>query len=106
MTGQVTDDGAAPCDTAPATEASARVPGYRAAHLRVQAGRGYASSYPCADCGRQAAEWSYTQADPGELTALVNGKPRRYSADADFYVARCIPCHRAFDHAHRVFRSW
>lgn len=96
----------AACDTGPGTDASARVVGYRQAHRRVEAARGHASSYACEDCGRPAAEWSYSHGDPAELIALVNGKPRRYSAESDFYVARCIPCHRAFDRAHRVFRSW
>jgi hypothetical protein len=80
--------------------------GYRQAHRRVEAARGHASSYRCEDCGGPAVEWSYSHADPAELVAVVNGKPRSYSAEPDFYVARCIPCHRAFDHAHRVYESW
>jgi hypothetical protein len=80
--------------------------GYRQAHRCVEAARGHASSYRCEDCGGPAVEWSYSYADPAELVALVNGKPRHYSAESDFYSARCRPCHRAFDHAHRVFRCW
>lgn len=79
---------------------------YRQAHRRVEAARGHASSYRCEDCGGPAVEWSYSHTDPDELVAIVNGKPRRYSLSGDFYAARCRPCHRAFDHAHRVYESW
>jgi hypothetical protein len=80
--------------------------GYRQAHRRVEAARGHASSYRCGDCGGPAVEWSYSHNDPAELVALVNGKPRRYSLDSDCYRSLCRQCHRTFDHAHRVFRSW
>jgi hypothetical protein len=82
---------------------------YRQAHRRVEAARGHATSYRCEDCGQSAAEWSYDCADPDELVALVNGKPRRYSACSDHYRHLCVRCHRRFDgeqRALRIFSSW
>jgi 5-methylcytosine-specific restriction endonuclease McrA len=106
MTGPDTAERGSVCDIAAATEASARVPGYRAAHLRVQAARGHASSYRCTDCGRPAADWAYDNADRDELIDLVNGRPRRYSLDSDHYWPACRSCHKQRDNAFRVFRSW
>jgi hypothetical protein len=109
MTTPDSAESAAVCDTAAATDTPARVVGYRAAHTRVQAARGHASSYLCADCGRPAAEWAYQHGDPDELVAVVNGKPRHYSLDSDRYAPMCRPCHRRLDTAQRVLRifaSW
>jgi hypothetical protein len=84
--------------------------GYRAAHMRVDAARGRASSYPCVgDCGRPAAEWAYDNADPDELVTAVGGQLRRYSLDSDRYQPMCKPCHRRFDRAQRairIFATW
>jgi hypothetical protein len=83
--------------------------GYRQAHRQVEAARGHATSYRCEDCGQPAAEWAYSHTDPDELVALVNGKPRYYSADSDFYWPACFRCHRRYDGAQRalrIFASW
>jgi hypothetical protein len=86
------------------------VVGYRAAHMRVQAARGRASSYPCVgDCGRPAADWAYGHDDPDELVTTVRGAVRRYSLDSDRYQPMCRPCHKRLDHAQRairVYASW
>ena len=84
-----------------------RVVGYRAAHMRLLAARGRATSYPCmGDWGRPAAEWAYDNSDPDELVATVNGAPRRYSLDSDRYQPMCRPCHRHFDRTHRALRVY
>jgi hypothetical protein len=92
------------------TTAPTRVVGYRAAHMRVVAARGHASSYPCVtDCGRPAAGWAYVHDDPDELVTTFNGAPRHYSLDSDRYAPMCRPCHKRFDRAQRairVFASW
>jgi hypothetical protein len=106
MTTQGSAEGGSACDTAPATDSSARVVGYRQAHQRVEAARGRASSYPCAGCGRPAADWAYRHDDPDELVAVVNGTPLRYSLDSDRYSPLCRLCHRRYDHAIRVISRW
>jgi rubredoxin len=106
MTGQETAESAAAFDTAAAIATPARVPGYRAAHTRVQAARGHATAYRCEGCGGPAVDWAYRHDDPAELVDVVNGKPRHYSLDSDRYAPLCRPCHRRLDHAHRVFASW
>jgi hypothetical protein len=89
-----------------------RVVGYRAAHMRVEAARGRASSYPCVgDCGRPAVDWAYVHGDPDELVTTVRGALRRYSLDSDMYQPMCRPCHKRLDHAQRarrlrVYASW
>jgi hypothetical protein len=102
MIPQETAESAAGFDTAPAIATHV---GYRAAHARVQAARGHASSYPCADCGLPAADWAYDHSNPDELVAAVNGALRRYSLDSDRYVPRCRKCHRRFDAAQRALRE-
>lgn len=67
---------------------------YRAAHVRVNVARGKAATYQCQDCGEQAEHWSYTHADPNELTSAT-GQP--YSLNTDLYEPRCAPCHALFD---------
>lgn len=84
-----------------------RVVGYRAAHMRVQAARGHATSYPCVgECGSPAADWAYDNSDPDEVVTTVNGKPRRYSLDSDRYAPMCRPCHRRFDRTQRALRVY
>lgn len=70
-------------------------PGYQSAHGRVWRARGPASDYPCVDCGRRAAHWSYSNQDPNELICDRTGL--RYSTDPSHYSSRCQPCHHAFD---------
>lgn len=106
MTGQESVESPAACDTAAATGSPARVVGYRAAHMRVVAARGHASSYLCADCGQPAQDWAYQCLDPDERVAVVNGTPLRYSLDSDQYAPMCRPCHRRLDHAIRVISRW
>lgn len=106
MTAQESAENPAAFDTAAATDSSARVIGYRGAHMRVQAARGPASAYPCVgDCGRPAADWAYVHDDPDELVTTVNGAPRLYSLDSDRYRPMCRRCHRRFDTAQRVLRE-
>ena len=95
----------------PAVATPVRV-GYRAAHARVVAARGRASSYSCVgDCGRPAVDWAYDNDDPDEVIDTVGGKPLRYGLDSDHYQPMCRQCHQRFDHAQRaqrleVFSSW
>lgn len=72
---------------------------YAAAHRRVKVLRGSASMHMCVDCGSQADDWSYSNADP---EALTNTEGRRnaglpYSLDPDHYSPRCKACHKIFD---------
>jgi hypothetical protein len=106
MANPETAERAAAVDSGPAIDGSARVVGYRQAHQRVDAARGRASSYPCAECGRPAQDWAYLHDDPDELVAVVNGRPLRYSLDSDRYSPLCRCCHRRLDRAMRVFASW
>lgn len=70
---------------------------YDGAHTRVYATRGAAKDHPCVDgCGRQAEHWSYTYADPNQLSDPQGP----YSTDPSFYVPRCRSCHRLHDIAH------
>lgn len=77
--------------------------GYTGAHDRVTTHRGGpASTFPCVDCGRDAAQWSYDHADPDEKVGLVNGQLLPYSTKVDHYQPRCVPCHKMFD-LHRKY---
>lgn len=77
------------------------VPGYDGAHRRVVAVRGRAKDHTCIDCGGQAAEWSYNNADPEPLYATVaGGFVVAYSLIIANYDPRCRSCHRKFDAAH------
>ncbi len=87
--------------TPPRPEAEARPIGYRAAHARVAAERGLATRWPCEDCLKPAADWSYDHADPDELTATdAANLGAAYSLDLNHYQPRCRPCHVALDKAH------
>lgn len=72
------------------------VPTYGGAHDRVRRERGPASALACVGCGKQAQEWSYDLLDPNEA---IDERGRRFSCLPTHYVARCRPCHRAFDRA-------
>lgn len=71
---------------------------YQLAHWRLRKARGQASQHACADCGQQAAEWSYDGLDPDEMLDLRRNRYLiRYSTDPKHYDPRCRPCHRAKD---------
>lgn len=74
-------------------------PSYPAAHARLRADLGAASSHPCAGCGEQAAHWSYNHDDPNEMyyDDPWSGSVLAYSAKQDSYSPRCVPCHKRFD---------
>lgn len=77
---------------------------YKAAHDRVRAAKGKASTHSCGDCGRQAEDWSYNGGCPRERTSNAKGyEGTRYSPDPDYYVARCKSCHMKYDRAERNF---
>lgn len=56
---------------------------YRALHMRVQAARGKATRYACADCDQRAEQWSQTHGTDG--------------TDVFHYKPRCRPCHDLYD---------
>lgn len=74
---------------------------YAACHERVTRKRGKAADYPggCQfGCGRPAREWMSNPSAPD----LVHGPNRHgemcfYSPSPEYYVASCVPCHRAHD---------
>lgn len=66
---------------------------YNAVHLRLKKGRGPASAHECVDCGGRGSQWSYNRLDPEQRDSEFGP----YSTDLDFYEARCVPCHKAFD---------
>lgn len=67
---------------------------YRGAHLRIARERGKADQFPCLDCGRQAAQWSYNHEDANEMLSS-GGQP--YSMNVMNYDPRCVSCHMIFD---------
>ena len=71
---------------------------YGAAHGRVAADRGKATSYLCVDCGTQAYHWSYSHSDPEEVISQdARTWGIAYSVNPWFYDPRCVPCHKRFD---------
>lgn len=46
---------------------------------------------------KQPAQWSYTHDDPNGLTSGVGS----YSSRLEFYVPRCVSCHKRFDLARK-----
>lgn len=75
--------------------------GYAAVHRRLRVDLGKAGLHDCVDCAGPALHWSYTYGDLNELIGDRGssiGLP--YSTDSAFYVPRCAPCHRRFDHEH------
>jgi len=77
--------------------------GYHGAHKRIYRLRGPASSRPCADCGKQAQQWSYDGADPDERIDLGRGA---FSLDPERYQPRCIRCHKTHDVAALKSQGW
>jgi hypothetical protein len=75
------------------------VPGWHTIHKRLTRSRGPARTHQCADCGGQAAEWSYNGGDPDELRGPVGRFTLPYSINQDYYSPRCIRCHRIYDKA-------
>lgn len=73
---------------------------YRTAHRNVQRAHGKASAHVCVDCGRRAAQWSYTHDDADELLDAKTGCA--YSLDVNHYAPRCTSCHRLFDEARKA----
>lgn len=71
---------------------------YDSAHHRPRWLWGWASNYPCIDCGGRAKDWSYCGGDPTELTGPNNrGVVMAYSIWPEFYAPRCRSCHGKFD---------
>jgi hypothetical protein len=66
-------------------------------HRRVRNLRGSASGYDCIGCGQPAAEWSYEGNDPAEVRDPRTPGYGPYSTDPQFYLPRCISCHRLHD---------
>lgn len=71
---------------------------YSAAHDRVRKARGPAGDQKCFDCGEVAMQWSYDHLDPDELVEPDDPKQKPYSAKAEHYQPRCLPCHWRMDH--------
>lgn len=67
---------------------------YRSLHTRLTRERGHAASHQCVDCGDQANDWSYDNADPDEK---VSPEGMAYSTDLSRYAPRCRRCHLTFD---------
>lgn len=67
-----------------------------AAHSRVKALHGLASTHQCIDCGGRAAHWSYDHGDPNEKQS----EDGPYSVNPEHYDPRCVPCHKVFDLAY------
>jgi hypothetical protein len=66
---------------------------YSGMHQRLRTFRGSASNHVCVDCGGRASQWSYDRRDPNEKQSEFGP----FSASLGHYVARCVPCHKAFD---------
>lgn len=70
-------------------------------HDRLGNMLGPAKAHLCVDCGGRAAEWSYKGSDPSEKTDPRRPDAGPYSTDPEFYVPRCVSCHRRFDNARK-----
>lgn len=76
----------------------ADAPSYAAAHARVKALYGPASSHECVGCGNPAKHWYYDHTDPNELhESGLSSNPIAYSAHPSHYSPRCVPCHKRYD---------
>lgn len=86
-----------PCTSALRRARQTRVVSYDAAHARVRALRGSASSWRCILCGQPAQEWAYRGGSPRERRGTVtDGRRTRrlaWSPDASDYDPMCRPCH-------------
>lgn len=72
------------------------VPGYAGIHTRLRTERGKAREHRCADCGRQAADWSYVVCAE-ELIGRKGRGAHPYCLHLEHYVPRCKACHIATD---------
>lgn len=79
---------------------------YVAAHLRVRAQRGPASSHPCAECDSPAVDWSYRGTSPVEQQGWSSVRDRRRSVTRQWvawsgyihdYDPLCRSCHTRRD---------
>jgi DNA-directed RNA polymerase specialized sigma24 family protein len=67
--------------------------GYYQIHRQVKDAKGPARAHACIDCGGTAAQWSYTHDDPNERQ-----DPKvPYGTSIQYYVPRCVSCHKKFD---------
>ncbi|OTR21927.1 hypothetical protein [Mycobacteroides abscessus] len=72
--------------------------GYESVHGRLRALRGTAREHECAECGRQASDYSYDHEDPDELIGMTERLAiAKYSLDLGHYQALCRSCHRKRD---------
>jgi hypothetical protein len=71
---------------------------YIGVHFELRRYLGPARSYPCADCQKQAEDWSYQGSAPDERL----GSSGPFSRDPSFYVPRCRSCHKRHDVAART----
>lgn len=67
--------------------------GYSGVHRRLSVDFGPASARTCVDCGRGAAQWSYSREDADELSSPEGP----YSLKPEHYAPRCVPCHKTMD---------
>ena len=67
--------------------------GYSGVHRRLAVDFGPASAHRCADCGGDAAQWSYSREDADERMS----EDGPYSLNPEHYAPRCVPCHKAMD---------
>ncbi|WP_404433142.1 hypothetical protein LG299_02315 [Microbacterium lacus] len=75
---------------------------YGAAHSRVRARRGPASSWYCIRCGTPARQWAYRATQAREIKGTNReGRPRVWSPDPADYDPMCLTCH-----AERDGRVW
>lgn len=62
-------------------------------HRRISRINGPAKSYPCAECGKPACDWSYDYKDLNEIQSEYGP----YSLELGHYQPRCRSCHLKFD---------
>lgn len=91
------------CTTARRLARHSRVVSYDAAHARVRALRGSASSWRCVRCGEPAQEWAYRGGSPRERRgAVADGRRVRrmaWSPDPSDYDPMCRSCHGSSERA-------
>lgn len=74
---------------------------YQQAHDALRRLRGRAVHYACADCGKQARDWSYEGGHASPQWYISDtGRMRPWSIDARDYLPRCRSCHVLKDQAH------
>lgn len=71
---------------------------YGTVHSWLKRDRGPARNHPCVECGGLAEEWAYVGGAPDERTSELGCA---YTPDLAYYVAKCVPCHRAADWVRR-----